>query len=104
MSAASGELLTVPQVARRLGVSRQNVQRIADLLVSENWASFEENPDHRGSPHLVLNKRGQAALAEISKVARGFHADLACRLADSDIGAIHRGLRRLLEALNELER
>lgn len=104
MSAASSGLLTVPQIARRLGVTRQNVQRIADLLVSENWASFAENPDHRSSPHLVLNKRGQSALAEISKAARGFHAHLADRLAGTDIGAVHRGLRRLLEAVNELER
>src|ERR1043165_1952313 len=54
MSAASAEPKTVPQIARRLGVTRQNVQRIADLLVKENWASFEDNPDHRASPHFVL--------------------------------------------------
>jgi DNA-binding MarR family transcriptional regulator len=101
MSAASSGPLTVPQIARRLGVTRQNVQRIADLLVSENWARFEENPDHRGSPHLVLNKRGQSAVAELSKAARGFHAELAGRLADTDIGTVHRGLRRLLEAVSE---
>jgi DNA-binding MarR family transcriptional regulator len=101
MSAASDEPLTVPQIARRLGVTRQNVQRIADLLVSEDWASFEENPDHRGSPHLVLNERGQAALAELGKAARGSHAKLARRLAGAEVGAIHRGLRRLIEAMNE---
>ncbi len=59
MSAASADPRTVPQIARRLGVSRQNVQRIADLLVAENWASFEPNPDHKGSPYLVLNARGR---------------------------------------------
>src|SRR5689334_12088352 len=62
MSAASAERKTVPQIARRLGVTRQNVQRIADLLVAEDWASFEHNPDHRASPHLVLNRRGRTAL------------------------------------------
>src|SRR6185295_19463465 len=62
MSAASAEPRTVPQIARRLGVSRQNVQRIADLLVAESSASFEANPDHRGSPHLALSKRGRDVL------------------------------------------
>lgn len=101
MSAASGTRLTVPQIARRLGVTRQNVQRIADLLVRENWAGFEPNPDHRASPHLVLNKRGQTVLAQLSKAAGGGHAKLARRLAGTDIGAIHRGLRRLVEAMND---
>jgi len=33
ISAASAAPKTVPQIARRLGVTRQNVQRIADRLV-----------------------------------------------------------------------
>jgi DNA-binding MarR family transcriptional regulator len=101
MSAASADPRTVPQIARRLGVTRQNVQRIADLLVAENWAAFAANPDHRGSPFLVLNKRGQAALAEITKAATKSHAALAKRLGNSDIGALHRGLRRLIAALDD---
>ena len=98
MSAASADALTVPQIARRLGVSRQNVQRIADLLVAENWASFEANPDHRGSPYLILNPRGRDALAKITKAAASSHAAIARKLAGTDIGALHRGLRRLIEA------
>src|SRR5689334_15685913 len=69
MSAASAERKTVAQIARRLGVTRQNVRRIADLLVEEDWASFEDNPDHRASPHLVLNKRGRAALERLTQAA-----------------------------------
>jgi DNA-binding MarR family transcriptional regulator len=103
MSAASTDPRTVPQIARRLGVTRQNVQRIADLLVAENWAAFETNPDHRGSPFLVLNKRGQAALAEITRAATTSHAALAKRLGTSDTGALHRGLRRLIAALDDRE-
>lgn len=101
MSAASADPRTVPQIARRLGVTRQNVQRIADLLVAENWASFEPNPDHKGSPYLVLNGRGRGALGKITKAAGQTHAQLARRLAGTDIGALHRGLRRLMQALDD---
>jgi DNA-binding MarR family transcriptional regulator len=101
MSAASGAPLTVPQIARRLGVTRQNVQRIADLLVRDDWATFEPNRDHRGSPHLVLNARGRAALARLTQAAGHAHAELARRLAGVDVGAIRRGLRRLIEAMND---
>jgi DNA-binding MarR family transcriptional regulator len=102
MSAASADPKTVPQIARRLGVTRQNVQRIADLLVTENWASFETNPDHRGSPYLALNKRGRESLDRLTTAAAGHHAKLTRKLADSELTSIHRSLRRLLAALDEL--
>jgi len=98
MSAASADPRTVPQIARRLGVSRQNVQRIADLLVGDGAATFAANPDHKGSPFLILSKRGQAALAEITKAAAASHARIARRLGSSDLAPLHRSLRRLIEA------
>jgi DNA-binding MarR family transcriptional regulator len=103
MSAASADPRTVPQIARRLGVTRQNVQRIADLLVAENWASFETNPDHRGSPHLVLSKRGRAALEQLTKAAASSHARLARKLDSVDVGALHRQLRRLIAAAHDTD-
>jgi DNA-binding MarR family transcriptional regulator len=103
MSAASDEPKTVPQIARRLGVTRQNVQRIADQLVAESWASFETNPDHRSSPHLVLSKRGSEALDRLSRAAESYHARLTRKLSASELASIHRNLRRLLEATAELD-
>jgi len=98
MSAASAEPKTVPQIARRLGVTRQNVQRIADLLVKENWASFEDNPDHRASPHFVLTRRGRDALDRLSQTAEAHHTSLARRLPAAEVASLHRSLRRLLAA------
>jgi DNA-binding MarR family transcriptional regulator len=103
MSAASAEPRTVPQIARRLGVTRQNVQRIADLLVAEGSARFAANPDHRGSPYLLLEKSGQAALVELTRTAHSRHARLARALARTDIVSIHRNLRRLIAALDGIE-
>jgi DNA-binding MarR family transcriptional regulator len=103
MSAASDRPHTVPQIARVLGVTRQNVQRIADLLVSEGSAEYQDNPDHRASPHLMLTKRGRTALDQLTKAAGGYHARLARKLSPSDVASIHRGLRRLLEALSEID-
>jgi DNA-binding MarR family transcriptional regulator len=103
MSAASAEPHTVPQIARILGVTRQNVQRIADMLVADGSAAYQDNPDHRTSPHLVLTARGRATLDRLSKAASGYHARLARKLPPSEIVALQRGLRRLLEALTEID-
>src|ERR1700689_1994380 len=80
LSAASGRPQTVPQIARVLGVTRQNVQRIADLLVAEGAAEYRDNPDHRASPHLILTKSGRATLERITQVAAGYHAVLTQKL------------------------
>src|ERR1700734_2971319 len=56
MSAASARPQTVSQIARVLGVTRQNVQRITAVLVEERAAQYRENPDHRASPHLILTR------------------------------------------------
>src|ERR1700734_4028471 len=99
MSAASAEPHTVPQIARVLGVTRQNVQRIADLLVAEGSAEYRDNPDHRASPHLIPTRRGRADFEQLMKAAAGYHARLARKLPAADITALQRGLRRLLDAL-----
>jgi DNA-binding MarR family transcriptional regulator len=103
MSAASGTPHSVPQIARVLGVTRQNVQRIADLLVAEGSAAYQDNPDHRASPHLVLTRRGRAALDQLGKAASGYHARLARKFSVSEVASIQHGLRRLLEALEEID-
>lgn len=102
-AAASERPHTVPQIARVLGVTRQNVQRIADLLVAEGAAAYRDNPDHRASPHLVLTRRGQAALDRLTKAAGGYHARIANRLSSADVGSLQRGLRRLLGVLGDID-
>lgn len=102
LSAASAEPKTVPQIARRLGVSRQAVQRLANLLVRDGLASFAPNPDHQGSPHLVLTERGRADLARLTASAEDYHRALAARLDAGELDAVHAGLRRLIAALDQV--
>ncbi len=102
LSAASAGAKTVPQLARRLGVTRQNVQRIADLLVADGLARFAGNPDHRTSPHLVLTEAGATALDELTRAARGFHEALAARLGAVPLGSVRRELGRIRAALATL--
>lgn len=101
LSAASAEPKTVPQIARRLGVSRQAVQRLANELVDEGSARFAPNPDHQGSPHLILSNRGVAALAQLSKAGRVFHSRVAATLSATDMTRLHQSLRRLIGAVED---
>jgi DNA-binding MarR family transcriptional regulator len=89
--------LTVPSIARRLGTSRQNVQRIADEIVAEGLATFEPNPDHSRSRLLLLTSRGAAILERLNQTAGRRNVELTAALGDSGV----RRLRALLDQMRQ---
>lgn len=103
LSVVSETPLTVPQAARRLGVSRQNVQRVANDLVTLKHAVYEPNPDHRGSPLLVLTARGREALSRLTARAETVNSTLAQALPPDGAATARALLRRLLTELDRLE-
>ncbi|WP_256103550.1 MarR family winged helix-turn-helix transcriptional regulator [Streptomyces sp. ODS05-4] len=76
-----GAVLPAPQpvsgIARTMGITRQSVQRVADLLVREGLAEYQPNPAHRRAKLLAPTADGRASVARIEPG----HADLAARLA-----------------------
>ncbi|WP_330461448.1 MarR family transcriptional regulator [Streptomyces sp. NBC_00820] len=103
LSVVSEDPLTVPQAARRLGVSRQNVQRVANDLVAGELAALAPNPDHRGSPLLTLTPRGRDSLARVTDRAAKLHRTLFGDIPDEEISATRASLRRLLDQLDRHE-
>lgn len=57
---------TVADVARLMGMSRQGVQRIADLLVDRGLAEYLDNPAHRRAKLLACTESGYWAVRQIS--------------------------------------
>lgn len=89
--------MSVAQIARELGLARQSVQRVADILVEQGLATYEPNPSHQRAKLLVPTAAGRQAVDRI----RPAHAELATRLADK-LGLD--GLQRLADALDEYSR
>jgi DNA-binding MarR family transcriptional regulator len=103
LSAASADPKTVPQIARRLGIARQNVQRIADLLIAEGLATLQPNPDHKTSPFLALTVGGRSTFAQLMRHARTYYRELATELAGNDLAVLRGSLRRFCDALDRRE-
>ena len=99
--AATGPL-TVPQIARRLGVSRQNVQRVANDLAAAGMATFGQNPDHKSSPLLDLTPAGRSALDRINTAAAGYNQALLERLSEPGIDQLRSLVTHLSQAVHEL--
>ena len=57
--------LTVSGVARAMGLTRQSVQRLADLLVEDGMAEYAPNPAHRRARLLRPTAKGWAAIEVI---------------------------------------
>jgi DNA-binding MarR family transcriptional regulator len=60
--------LSVADVARQMGLARQSVQRLADLLVEEGLCVYGENPAHRRSKLLAPTALGWDAIKAIRPV------------------------------------
>jgi len=87
---------TVPRVARRLGTTRQGVQRVADALRDDGLLTMEPNPDHERSPLLRLTQKGDQTLRAITDTARRWHERVAPRLDPSDLAATRRFIRAFI--------
>ncbi len=100
LSAVSGDGLPVPAAARRLGVTRQAVQRVANDLVAEGLADFTANPEHRTSPVLGLTSKGRVALAAMNRRARTANRRAADRVGADTVTAVRAGIQEILAALS----
>ncbi|KND46607.1 MULTISPECIES: MarR family winged helix-turn-helix transcriptional regulator [Streptomyces] len=94
LGAVLPEPLPVAGVARTMGITRQSVQRVADLLVGRGLAEYVPNPAHRRAKLLAPTPAGRAA---IERIEPG-HATLAARLAEA------LGEEEFAEAVRLLER
>ena len=92
---------TVARAARRLGITRQSVQRVADLLLEEGLLVAEPNPDHARSPLIRLTREGERALATITAVSDPWQEALGSRLTLDDLRTARRVLAALIEAARE---
>lgn len=101
MSVASTSDKTVPQIARRLGTTRQSVQRQADLLVSDGVAEYAANPDHKRSPILKLTNRGEQQLQKLTDAAARQHIEMANELKADELAVAIKVLRKMRDELRK---
>jgi DNA-binding MarR family transcriptional regulator len=76
---------TVPQIARRMGMSRQSVQRVADLLAKDGMLRLDPNPDHARSPLLRLTPKGARVEARLTATGKAWAASITQGMAGADL-------------------
>jgi len=97
--ALAGRPLTVPQIARRMGLTRQAVQESVNRLLAEALAEARDNLDHRRSPLIGLTELGSQKYTAVDQRQARWINELAAGLKITDLAAAARVLRDLGDRL-----
>jgi DNA-binding MarR family transcriptional regulator len=90
---------SVADVGRRMGVTRQAVQRIADLLVERGLAEYRPNPAHRRAKLLACTEAGYWAIRQISLVQRPWADHVGAKVGAEALQQTLATMRALVAAI-----
>ena len=91
--------LTVPQIARRMGLTRQSVHTTVNRLLADGLVEFGANADHRRSQLVRLTDLGRARYEGIDRKQAVWVNQLADGLRGSDLETTARVLDELCRRL-----
>src|SRR6266511_353393 len=94
---------TVAQIARGLHLARQSVQRLADVLVHDGLAAYEDNPAHRRAKLLRLTTPGRSALRVIQTAQQAWADALGAELGEANLRQASVVLDWVLQAVRKPE-
>jgi DNA-binding MarR family transcriptional regulator len=95
---------TVAAIAVRLAMTRQSVQRVADLLVDDGLAGYAANPHHRRAQLLRLTPGGRQALDRMTEEHHAWVRRAATALDPAVLADVTSKLTAINNALLDLDR
>ena len=85
--------LPAASIARNMGLTRQAVQRIVDLLADRGLVEFKDNPHHQRAKLVVLTQAGIEAVTGAERAVAPLDQAIADRI----------GIERIRDAVKTLE-
>ncbi|MGR6967266.1 MarR family winged helix-turn-helix transcriptional regulator [Geodermatophilus sp. URMC 61] len=100
LGATLDEALPVAEIARRvgLGLARQSVQRVADVLVERGWAVYRDNPGHRRAKLLEPTAPGRSALRRLAAAQHEWADTVAEAVGEADLRRALAIIRRVIDS------
>ena len=99
LGAVLHEPLTVAAIARNMGLTRQSVQRTANLLVEQGLCEYLPNPAHRRAKLLSPTDRGLDSLRELTPRVVAWSKRVRESVGDDIVDAATVSVRELMSAL-----
>lgn len=92
-----GRSLTVSQIARRMGLARQGVQRIVNDLEAMGLLERTPNVDHKSAPLCSLSPKGEEIIAHVNVEQAKWVNELSDGLSAEQLNRC----REMLQAIRE---
>ena len=77
------------------------MQRLADVLVREGFAVYEDNPAHRRAKLLRITPQGRSALRTIQAAQRAWADALGAELGEAELQQASVVLDKVLQAVRK---
>lgn len=100
LAAARRGDMSVAQIARVLGVARQGVQRLADVLEGEGLIAYADNPQHQRAKLVRLTEKGAMRLGTIEVAQAGWADRLGAAFTSAELDAARAVMARVMEMLD----
>ncbi|QKK25149.1 MarR family transcriptional regulator [Rhizobium hidalgonense] len=99
LAAARRGDMSVAQIARALGLARQGVQRLADVLAAEKLIAYADNPQHQRAKLVRLTAEGAARLGVIEVAQAGWADGLGSAFTTAELDAARAVMARVMAML-----
>jgi DNA-binding MarR family transcriptional regulator len=92
---------TVADVGRRMGMTRQGVQRVADVLVERGLAEYRPNRAHRRAKLLACTEDGYWAIRRISIAQHPWADEVGSAIGAAELRTALETVERLTTVLDD---
>jgi DNA-binding MarR family transcriptional regulator len=99
LAAIADEPRSVAEISRQMGLTRQAVQRLADILAREGFAEYEDNPAHRRAKLLRVSAEGTQALRQTGLRQRAWANEVSSPIPAATLRACARALQRVIREI-----
>ena len=98
LGAVLEEPLPVAEIARRVGLTRQSVQRVANDVVAQDWAHWQPNPGRRGQNLLILTGKGRRAITALTAEQHAWADTVGQEIGEKNLKTLGTLISRLTDA------
>ena len=91
--------ITVPQIGRSMGQSRQAVQRIVVLMIRDGLLIYKDNPDHKRAKLVTLTEAGQEIFEELEGRQSVWVNDVSEKITANELETSLSAMRKLINKL-----
>ena len=89
--------LTVSQIARNMGQSRQAVQNLVNIMADAGFIEFHDNPNHKRAKLVVCSRLGKSVYESMEAIQIPWANSCADDISEKDLNTTLKTLKKMSE-------